>query len=668
MRKNGRSEGEQDLQLWNFSEPGQAGRTGRAEASASAGPRQAPDQFSWGSEARTSPAAYRELPPRYTAYEGRLGPRSTSQSTERRQASPRSVSESLAAQLGAQRQGRSQTPARVQGQVGGWPQTAAGRESTEGYGGQETYRQPPYPGQSRSWKSPSPQLKSQSRPYPGPGIRSQGLGQAPASAEGGRGFQTESRNSVRAASYRTGERSGLSSRPSPRPGSGDRALGRVASGSAPRTASPRLSHLGRSQSPGRNGDQDDWLVLPKSGSTRRASRGSARSGTQVSKLKAYLLIGLLILALLCFVVYLGATYLRGGLVQTDKPQTSGAADYQQPQQALFVPQKEHVRNILLMGTDMRNEEIKEEIGERTDSMILLSLDLDKKTVQLCSFQRDMLVEMPGTRDLARLNTAYLKGADYLLQTINQNFALNIRDYVSIQMPGLTRVVDLMKGLEVTIPDDEAVIQELNRCILEQNEEIGVQYSLIEQPGTQTLNGGQVLAYCRMRKLDSDYERGQRQRDILSLIFRKFKNFDAVSQAAIIREGLSHVQTNLNLADLTELAQNASIFRSEEIGQTHMPPNLWSWTDDNYNILANLEASAKELYRFLYDEDLAQVQVPEIPGAPKVAHDSAIWMKPDSESFVDRQAPYIEGGIEAARQLQEAELARQKQAGYKPETN
>ncbi len=157
-------------------------------------------------------------------------------------------------------------------------------------------------------------------------------------------------------------------------------------------------------------------------------------------------------------------------------------------------------NVLLIGTD------KDSNGtSRSDSMILVTIDKENKKLKFTSFMRDTWVEIPDNGE-AKLNAAYAYGgAELLMDTIEQSFKVDIDNYVMVNFDMFEKLIDALGGVTVEITEEEAEF--MNRTT-----------SAKVNVGTNTLNGDYALTYCRIRKLDSDFMRTQRQRKVLTALF------------------------------------------------------------------------------------------------------------------------------------------------------
>ena len=170
-----------------------------------------------------------------------------------------------------------------------------------------------------------------------------------------------------------------------------------------------------------------------------------------------------------------------------------------------LPQYEARRiNFLLVGRDAHGE------GEngRSDSMILCSVDTGSKSVALISFLRDIYLRIPG-HGSSRLNASYSwGGAELLKQTLEENFGVIADVTLEIDFEGFQNVIDHLGGVDIDLTDREA--DYLNN---------GHGWTL--HAGVNHLDGQQALAYSRIRYLDSDFYRTERQRNVLTALLTTY---------------------------------------------------------------------------------------------------------------------------------------------------
>ena len=191
-------------------------------------------------------------------------------------------------------------------------------------------------------------------------------------------------------------------------------------------------------------------------------------------------------------------------------------------------------NIMLIGQDRREGEGR----ARSDTMILLTINKNTKSVTMTSFLRDLYVEIPGYGS-NRLNASYAFGGMELLgKTMEHNFGIYVDGNVEVDFSQFAKIVDLVGGVNITLRSDEAWLI---------NSELGT--SLTE--GKQHLNGNQALSYARIRMLDADgdFSRTQRQRTLINAIVQQVKDNGIVKLLGIVEDVLPMVTTDMSNTEI-----------------------------------------------------------------------------------------------------------------------
>lgn len=196
-------------------------------------------------------------------------------------------------------------------------------------------------------------------------------------------------------------------------------------------------------------------------------------------------------------------------------------------------QDEGLINILLVGQDRREGQGR----QRSDSMILCSINPETKQVSLISFLRDLYVQIPGGYSDNRLNTAYVFGGFPLIkEAFYTNFGLHIDGCFEVDFTGFQNVIDVLGGVDVTLTAREAEV-------------VGVG----SEAKLYHLDGKDALAYARIRKLDSDFGRTQRQRNVLQALYGKFREADAGVLMELFQEILPYLSTDMSNTQIMLLA-------------------------------------------------------------------------------------------------------------------
>ena len=226
-----------------------------------------------------------------------------------------------------------------------------------------------------------------------------------------------------------------------------------------------------------------------------------------------------------------------------------------------------IENILLLGLDGTNDKL----PKRSDTMIILTIDKLNKSLKLTSLARDTLVKIPG-RGEEKLTHAYAYGQEELLmQTINENFDLDIKDYAVVNFKSFIDIVDIIGGVDINVNEKE--IHHLNEVIKEcygVNHEDTKNIEYITSSGNHNLNGYQALAYARIRKLDTIYKRDERQRLILTNIAHKLSDVSISKYLQIAKSILRHIKVNIAFNKIIDLAFIAHELASYDISQLEFP--------------------------------------------------------------------------------------------------
>ena len=248
-------------------------------------------------------------------------------------------------------------------------------------------------------------------------------------------------------------------------------------------------------------------------------------------------------------------------------------------------------NIMLIGQDRRPGEER----ARSDSMILVTINQEKNTIQLTSFMRDLYVQIPGYMD-NRLNVAYrYGGTDLMNDTFKVNFGLEIDGDVMVDFDEFTEIIEILGGVTLKISSAEA--KYMNNASDNHFKE-----------GTNYFNAEDALTFTRMRyAAGGDYGRTDRQRRVIMAIAESFRDADLVTIFNVIDQVLPHIVTNLTDAQIIEYAtKGLTILGNGGSMETLRIPQ----DDAHYNanirgmavLVPNLEACREDLREFIYDNE------------------------------------------------------------------
>lgn len=201
--------------------------------------------------------------------------------------------------------------------------------------------------------------------------------------------------------------------------------------------------------------------------------------------------------------------------------------------AEVIVKEEHVYNILLIGQDRRPGEGR----QRSDAMILCTIDMDKKTLVMTSFLRDTYVKLPDYNGKKygsnRLNVPYaLGGMEMLDECMLMNFGIEIDHNIEVDFSGFEKIVNSVGGVNIELTGAEA--NHLGGGL---------------KKGLNRLNGEQALAYSRIRALDNDFGRTNRQRKVLLAILDRVRNLNLSEILSLTETIFPMITTDMTNGDI-----------------------------------------------------------------------------------------------------------------------
>ncbi len=258
-------------------------------------------------------------------------------------------------------------------------------------------------------------------------------------------------------------------------------------------------------------------------------------------------------------------------------------------------------NILFLGCDSRTEN-----GfERSDSMIIVSINRETNQVKLTSIMRDTWVNFPGRSNPNKINAATVFGGPELaMATVNANFGTDIEKYVQINMRHMAQVIDLFGGVDVDVTDGERNLVNAYAPGLAALIDGYPAFDPLTGTGLVHLNGAQAVSYSRIRKIDSDYNRVMRQQEVLLSLAYNAQEMEVDELMERADEVLEYIETNLTDDELKELANAALVVEIEDVEQNRIPVD-GTFKDGMFGkvwcIKPDFQKNAKLLHEFIYGE-------------------------------------------------------------------
>lgn len=261
-----------------------------------------------------------------------------------------------------------------------------------------------------------------------------------------------------------------------------------------------------------------------------------------------------------------------------------------------------VFNVAFFGVDARDGSLGK--GNRSDTIMVCSVDMDKHEVRLISIYRDTYLNV-GNDTYRKCNVAYaLGGPEQAMSMINMNTDLYVTDYVTVGFEGLVEAVDALGGVELEIT--EAEIIHLNNYQSTMAEEMGVNYTPVSEAGKQTLNGLQATAYCRIRYGGGDdFKRAERQRTLLIAMMEKAKTASVGSLTEAVNAVLPYIRTSVDLEDIIAMVGMVGDYKvtvSDGFPFANMRNGGIIGTEGSCVVATSLEENVIKLHELLYDEE------------------------------------------------------------------
>jgi LCP family protein required for cell wall assembly len=250
---------------------------------------------------------------------------------------------------------------------------------------------------------------------------------------------------------------------------------------------------------------------------------------------------------------------------------------------------ERVVNILLIGSDAL------QLGEqdRSDTMIICSINRTTKEIKLISLLRDMYVKIPGFSN-NRINAAYAFGGMALLdKTIEKNFGIKIDGNVAVNFDSFMEGIAILGDIDIELSKEEA--EYMNK------EFAWKEWTFVE--GMNRLEPGQALEYARMRHLGhGDWDRVDRQKKVIMTAFSKVKDLKWSELNALANKLFPCIATDMDNGTIFNLIRLVYAAKMQISNTTSIPADgTWEYaTIDNMGvILPNTKKNSQYLQDYIY---------------------------------------------------------------------
>ena len=256
-------------------------------------------------------------------------------------------------------------------------------------------------------------------------------------------------------------------------------------------------------------------------------------------------------------------------------------------------------NIAVYGVDSRDSSVGR--GANSDVNIIVSINRKTGEIRLVSVFRDTYLKT-DTKSYNKINAAYCNGGpEQALKALNENLDLNITQYATFNWKAVATVIDILGGVDIEL--SKAEYYYINSYITATVQGTGIGSTQLTHAGMNHLDGVQAVAYARLRYMDNDYARTERQRKIIQLCLDKAKQTDLKTLTSTIGIVLDMCATNLTWEDGMAALGNLSKYHIDE---TAGFPFARSEGDVGKRgdcvIPQTLESNVIELHHFLFADE------------------------------------------------------------------
>lgn len=256
--------------------------------------------------------------------------------------------------------------------------------------------------------------------------------------------------------------------------------------------------------------------------------------------------------------------------------------------------------VAVFGVDSRDARLGS--GTNADVQMICSINRADGEIRLVSVYRDTyLLNDLASGSYGKVNQAYfLRGASGNAAVLGANLDITIDDYVAFNWKAVADAVNLLGGVEIELTKAEYYY--INAFITETAASTGVPSTHLDGPGSQHLDGVQAVAYMRLRLMDTDYKRTERQRIVIGKVLEKAKSADFTTLLQVIDAVVPQIGVTMDVNDLIEIARNIKTYHIG--GTAGFPFDKEEARMGKHGaciIPGTLESNVEQLHLFLYGD-------------------------------------------------------------------
>lgn len=322
-----------------------------------------------------------------------------------------------------------------------------------------------------------------------------------------------------------------------------------------------------------------------------AARGGKKPTTKKEKRRIPIVrIILVVLVALIVAVAADVNYLLGLYEYDDTNESSLAANTQ-----------DGIMTIALFGVDTRENG---DSGTRSDAIMIMSVDPARSSIKLVSLMRDSYVDVPGYGKTKLCHAYGYGGAQLMMETINENFDMDITEYMTVDFAQMASIIDGVGGVTVTLTEDE--LAETNKFIDEYCWENDMPTQRIEAAGEQKLNGIQAMTYGRIRKGNTggDWQRTERQSVVLNQVFSKATS-NPITMLRFLHGLMPNITSSMSKSDFWYMGLRTILHGMPSMDHLRLPlDDEWQYgtTDSGMSVIRFSDSVlTQHLHDYIYDD-------------------------------------------------------------------
>ncbi|WP_394522448.1 LCP family protein [Lacrimispora sp. JR3] len=255
--------------------------------------------------------------------------------------------------------------------------------------------------------------------------------------------------------------------------------------------------------------------------------------------------------------------------------------------------------VAVFGVDSREGTLEKDT--RSDMQMVFNINLGTGEIRVVSVYRDTYLRLNQKGRYGKINDAYfLGGPAQAVEALTENLDLSIDDYAAFSWKAVADAINILGGIDVDISREEFRV--INGFITETVKSTGIGSHQLKKEGMNHLDGVQAVAYARLRKMDTDFKRTERQREVADLMLKKAREADLGTLNKLVTTVLPQISTSIGMKDMLPLMKNIKRFHLS--GTEGFPSKLKDAIIGKKDCVVpiDMEANVKRLHQFLFDEE------------------------------------------------------------------